>query len=86
MKSLKNGKNISRPEITNISEYGFWLLIKGKEYYLPFKDYPWFKNANIASIINIEFAHNHHLYWPDLDIDLSIEILETPEKYPLIFK
>lgn len=86
MKLLRNGKNILKPEITNISEHGFWLLLKGKEYFLPFIDYPWFMNANIASIIDVELIHNYHLYWPKLDVDLSIEILENSEKYPLKFK
>jgi hypothetical protein len=27
--------------------------------------------------------HGFHLYWPELDIDLEIDNLENPEKYPL---
>jgi hypothetical protein len=27
---------------------------------------------------------SHHLYWPDLDIDLAVESLTHPERYPLI--
>jgi hypothetical protein len=86
MKSLRNRRSISKPEITNISEHGFWILLKGKEYFLPFKKYPWFKDAKISSLINVKLLHNHHLYWPDLDVDLSIEILSHPEKYPLTYK
>ena len=86
MKSLKTGKNISKVEITNISEHGFWILLKGNEYFLSFDKYPWFKNAKISSIINLELFHNHHLYWPKLDVDLTTEILEHPEKYPLTYK
>jgi hypothetical protein len=26
----------------------------------------------------------HHLHWPDLDIDLAVESLRHPERYPLI--
>jgi len=86
MKLLKNGKSISNLEITNISKHGFWILCKGKEYFLPFEKYPWFKDAKISAITNVELSHNHHLYWPDLDVDLSIEILTHPENYPLIYK
>lgn len=86
MKSLKNGKSILKPEITNISEHGFWLFLKDKEYFLSFNEYPWFKNANISSITNVKLIHNHHLYWPKLDIDLSVEILANPEKYPLTYR
>lgn len=86
MKSQRPGKNISKVEILNISINGIWLYVKGKEYFLSFEDFPWFKDAKVAEIYNIEFLHNEHLYWPDLDIDLSIDILEEPEKYPLIYK
>lgn len=86
MKSLKNGKRILKAEITNISEHGFWILLSEKEYFLPFTKYPWFKDANISSITNVKIIHNHHLYWQDLDVDLTTEILENPENYPLTYK
>lgn len=86
MKLLKNGKSTSKVEITNISEHGFWVLIRGKEYFLSFTDYPWFKNAKISAICHVKLLHKHHLYWPDLDVDLTIEILSQPEKYPLTYK
>ena len=85
MKSLENGKNISKPEITNISEHGFWVLLDKKEYFLPFDKYPWFKDAKISSLINVELLHSHHLHWPELDVDLSIGILDNPERYPLSY-
>ena len=86
MRSLKNGKPILKPEITNISEHGFWILLEKKEYFLSFAEYPWFLNAKISSLINVKLIHNHHLYWPELDVDLSTEILAHPERYPLNYK
>ena len=85
MKSKIVGKNTSQVEVLNISKHGFWLLVHHTEYFLPFSTFPWFRNANIASILNVELAHPHHLYWPDLDVDLEIESIESPEKYPLIY-
>lgn len=84
MKSLKHGKSTSKVETTNISEHGFWVFLKGKEYFLPFEQFPWFRDANISQITDVELCHGTHLYWPRLDIDLSLNILEHPEKYPLI--
>lgn len=78
--------NISKPEITNISEHGFWVFLKCKEYFLSFDNYPWFKDATVSQISDIELIHNHHLYWPKLDVDLTTNILENPEKYPLTYK
>lgn len=86
MKSVKNGKNTLAIEITNISKHGLWILFEGREYFLPFKKYPWFRDAKISSITKVEVFHNHHLYWPDLDVDLSTEILNNPENYPLTYK
>ncbi len=76
---------LQRGEITNISEHGFWILLDKKEYFLPFTKYPWFKDARISSLINVELIHGHHFHWPELDVDLSIEILDNPEKYPLSY-
>ena len=86
MKSLKNGRRTLRAEITNISEHGFWILLAGKEYFLPYEKYPWFKDAKISSVLNVRQFHSHHLYWPDLDVDLTTEILNNPGNYPLTYK
>lgn len=86
MKSFKNGNNTLKPEITNISSHGFWILANNKEYFLPFNDYPWFKNAKISSILDVKMLNDKHLYWPKLDVDLSTEILENPYNYPLTFR
>ena len=64
MKSLKRGKSILKPEITNISEHGFWIFFKDKEYFLPFEQFPWFKNTTVQQISDVELWHNEHLYWP----------------------
>lgn len=82
MKSLKNGKNIL-VSVENITPFGIWLLVKGNEYFLKYKDYPWFENQNIKNIHNVKLLHGFHLYWPKLDVDLEIDNLENPEKYPL---
>jgi len=82
MKSLKNGKNIS-VNVENITSSGIWLLAEEKEYFLMYKDYPYFKSQPIKSIQNVKLLHGFHLYWPELDVDLEIDNLKNPEKYPL---
>ncbi len=86
MKSATLGKNISGAEVTNISKHGFWLLAADKELFVAFKEFPWFKAASVENILNVEWPHPHHLYWPDLDIDLAVESIEHPEKFPLVSK
>jgi len=82
MKSLKHGKNIS-VSIENITPFGIWLFVKEKEYFLSYQDYPYFRDQTLNSIQDVQLLHDYHLYWPELDIDLEIDNLENPEKYPL---
>ena len=82
MKSLKNGKNILI-SVENITPFGIWVFVKGKEYFLSYEDYPYFKEQTLSSIQNVQLLHGYHLYWCDLDIDLEVNNLEHPEKYPL---
>ena len=84
MISAQPGTNISEVEITNVSKHGFWLLIHDQEVFVPFEEFPWFKEAPIGKLLNVELPSPHHLYWPDLDIDLSVESLFHPERFPLI--
>ena len=85
MKLEIGGKNTSQVEVLNISKHGFWLMVYEKEYFLSFSNFPWFKNATISSILNIELLQPHHLYWPELDVDLESDSIESPEKYPLVY-
>jgi hypothetical protein len=77
------GTGTSLLEVTNISKHGFWLFVDGSEYFLPFRQFPWFQPAPVAAILNVERLHAEHLYWPDLDVDLELESIRSPEKYPL---
>ncbi len=101
MKSFARGKVTSPPlriggsakavvaekvEVQNISKFGLWLYVAGKEFFLSYDKHPWFKDATVAEISNIEFLFGHHLHWPDLDVDLDLDSLEHPEKYPLMAK
>lgn len=86
MKSRALGKNISAVEVLNTSPHGFWLWVHGKEYFLPYTQYPWFRNATVGELYNVELLHETHLHWPNLDIDLEVESLEQPTGYPLIYK
>ena len=85
MKSLKNGKNIF-VSVENITPFGVWMFVNGKEYYLDYKQYPFFQDQTLKSIQNVTLSNGSHLYWPELDIDLEVDNLENPEKYPLTYK
>ncbi len=72
------------PEVTHVSPHGFWLLLGDEELLLPFGEFPWFKQATIEQLTAIEWPSTDHLYWPLLDIDLSISSIRDPAQFPLI--
>ncbi len=76
----------SSVDIGYISRRGFWLLLDGRELFLPFEKFPWFRDVPVGELLNVTLPHDRHLYWPDLDIDLALESIEHPEKFPLISK
>ncbi len=84
MKSSTLGASTSQAEITNVDTHGIWVLVQGKEYFLPHEDFPWFKKAKVEDILQVELHHGEHLYWPALDVDLALDSLENPGKYPLV--
>ena len=83
-KSVTRGKSTLAVEIGNVSAHGFWLIIGDGELFVPFKKFPWFKEAPIGKLLNVKLPHRGHLYWPDLDIDLAVESIEHPDRYPLV--
>ena len=85
MKSNAPGTTISEIEVVNIDQHGFWIYIKGKEYFLPYDEFPWFREAKIKDVLNVQLLHDDHVYWPALDVDLIVEMISNPDKYPLTY-
>ena len=86
MKSAPLGKHISEVEVTNVSPHGFWLLLGTQEKFVAFESFPWFRDASIGEITRVERPSAGHLYWPALDVDLSVDSLDHPERFPLMSK
>ena len=83
MKSLRHGGTTSEIEVTNISSHGFWLWLSGRELFVSFSEFPWFRDASVAQITGVEWPSPGHLYWPALDVDLAVRSIEHPEEFPL---
>jgi len=84
MRSALGGTSISAVEVTNVSKHGFWLLVRERELFLPFEHFSWFQDVPIRQVLNVQLLHADHLYWPDLDVDLSVESIEHPQRFPLV--
>jgi hypothetical protein len=76
--------NTSTVELSNVSAHGIWLLIDDRELFLPYAEFPWFRDATIAQLSSIERPTSGALRWPDLDVDLAIDSIEHPDRYPLV--
>ncbi len=85
MKFEAGGESILEAEVTQIDKYGIWLLIGEKESFLPFENFPAFRDASVGAIHNVVLTNNH-LHWPDLDIKISVESIEDPERFPSVAK
>jgi Protein of unknown function (DUF2442) len=81
-----HGTTTSVTEVTHVSKHGFWVLLDAEELLVSFENFPWFKNATIEHLSNVEWPTPNHLYWPQLDADLSVESLRDPESFPLMSK
>jgi hypothetical protein len=71
-------------EVTNVSPHGLWLLLGGEEVHLSFIDFPWLKKASIEQLLDVQRPTENHLYWPQLDVDLSVESIRDPAAFPLV--
>ena len=86
MKSTRRGGRTSSPsaEVLGVTPHGVWILVGDTEYHLPFQQYPWFAKATIEQILAVELHHGGHLRWDALDVDLHVDVLASPDRFPLI--
>ena len=86
MKSRVRDQSIPEAEVSHINPHGLWLCGNDREYFLPYSKYPWFSDAKVKEILKVKLLHEHHLHWPDLDVDLEIDALDNPQDYPLKYE
>ena len=81
-----HGTATSLAEVTHVSKHGFWLLLDSEELLVPFEQFPWFKKATIEQLSEVLWPTPDHLYWPQLDADLSVQSIRDPAAFPLVSK
>ena len=80
-----NGTNTSVKVLAIVSN-GIVIEVYGSVYFLPYTTNPWFENAKISDVFNVKMYGTDGIRWEALDVDLGIDSLKHPEKYPLIAK
>lgn len=62
------------------------LSVLRNDYFISYNRMPWLKDARISDVLNVRMSGHSSIEWSALDVDLEIESLKHPERYPLIMK
>ena len=69
-----------------INAQGIMLSVCGHDYFISYNRILWMQDAPIRSVLNVQMSGPEAIEWPDLDVDLEIDSLRHPERYPLVIK
>ncbi|MFY9343996.1 MAG: DUF2442 domain-containing protein [Planctomycetota bacterium] len=58
----------------------------GEEKFVAFDAFPWFLDSPIGQLLDVRVPSPGHLYWPQLDVDIAVESIDHPERFPLMTK
>ena len=83
---LRNNTKNTSVNVLMINAQGIMLSVMGQDYFLSYHRIPWMRDARISSVLNVQMCGTEAIEWPDLDVDLEIESLKHPERYPLVIK
>jgi len=83
MNSKKPGTVISPIELTQVTDLGLQIRTRSGEFFLSFEDFPWFIDAPVTALRNVEEPAPGHFHWPELDVDLTDDMMAHPERFPL---
>lgn len=68
-----------------INARGILLYVGGREYYLSYERFPWFKDAKVSDVLNVSMPDSESLRWEAIDVDLELDSIKHPERYPICF-
>ena len=83
---LKSNSQDTQVSVLMINDKGIMLSVKGNDYFISYNRIPWMKNACISDALDVQMSGRNAIERPKLDVDLEIESLKHPERYPLIMK
>lgn len=84
--NLSAGLQNTSVSVLMINAQGIMLSVLGHDYFISYNRVPWLKDARIRDVLNVQISGRSAIEWPDLNVDLEIESLKHPERYPLIIK
>lgn len=84
--SLKNNISSTSADVLMINDKGIMISVQGQDYFLSYNRVPWMRDATISEVLNVRMSGKNAIEWPKLDVDLEVDSLKHPERYPLIIK
>ena len=82
----KNNISSTSVDVLMINEKGVMISVQGQDYFLSFNRVPWMRDATINEVLDVQMSGKNAIEWPKLDIDLEVESLKHPERYPLLIR
>ena len=84
--TLNSNSSNTSANVLMINDKGLMLSVLGQDYFISFNRLPWMKDAAIRDVLDVQMCGDDSIEWPKLDIDLEIDSLKHPERYPLVMK
>ena len=84
--TLKNNTNSTLVDVLMINDRGLMLSVMGQDYFLSYNRVPWMRDATINEVLDVRMSGKNAIEWPKLDVDLEVDSLRHPERYPLLIK
>lgn len=69
-----------------INDRGVMLSVLGQDYFLSYNRVPWMRDATINEVLDVQMSGKNAIEWPKLEVDLEVESLKHPERYPLLIR
>ena len=84
--TLKNNINSTLADVLMINDRGIMISVQGQDYFLSYNRVPWMKDATINEVLDVRMSGKNAIEWPRLDVDLEVDSLKHPERYPMLIK
>ena len=82
----KNNTSSTSADVLMINDRGIMLSVQGQDYFLSYNRVPWMRDATINEVLDVHMCGQNAIEWPKLEVDLEIDSLRHPERYPLLIK
>ena len=84
--TLKSNINSTLADVLMINDRGIMISVQGQDYFLSYNRVPWMRDATINEVLDVRMSGKNAIEWPKLDVDLEVDSLRHPERYPLLIK